>query len=71
MEKLKLTRELQGMVVHTKDREYKYMVSNKLLLNCPIITHEINNTNSILVPKLVYVRLKTIRSKLSRVDTEE
>ena len=47
------------------------MVSNKLLSNRPITTHDITNETFMLGPILECVRGKTARNKPSRVETEE
>ena len=44
------------MVGNTTDQEYKDMVRNKLLPNYPIITHDINNANSMFGTNLSVVR---------------
>ena len=59
------------MAGHTTDRKYKDMVSNKLLPNLPITTHDTNNENSMFGPDLSGVRVKIVRNKPIRVDTEE
>ena len=70
MEKVKLSCELQGMVVHPTDRKYKDTEGKKLLMDLPIITHDITNTNYMFGPDLSGVREKKLRNKPSRVDTE-
>ena len=71
MENKKLTRELQGMVGHPADREYKGVVSNKLLPDFLFTTNDITNANSIFGPNLAGVRVNRVIKKTSRVDTEE
>ena len=70
-EKSKLARELQGMVGNPTDFKYKDMVSDKILPNFPIITHDITNANSMFVTDLSSVRGKIVRKNPSKLDTEE
>ena len=71
VEKAKLAHELQVMVDHYSDRGYKDILSNKLLPNCLITTHDITNTRYMLGPDLTVVKVKAVRNKPSRVYTEE
>ena len=71
MEKAKLALEPQGIVVHSTYREYKYVLSNKLLPNSPITTHDITNINYMFGHNLVGVRGTKVRNKPSRVCTKE
>lgn len=70
MEKEKLTGDLKRMVGHPIDREYKDMLSTKLIRNYPITTYDITNLDYTFGPDLVGVRGDKARNKPSRVDTE-
>ena len=48
-------------------KEWSGMVHEKLITNCPVTVHDINNANSIFGPDLANLRAKTIRTKLEWV----
>ena len=54
---------MQGMVQYPTYRECKDMISNKLLPNYPITTHDITNVNSIFGPDLADLGGKIDRKK--------
>ena len=69
VERDKLARELQDMVGYPSEREYKDMVSNKLLPNFPISTKDTTIAKSIFGPYLSGMKGKTIRHNPTRVYT--
>ena len=71
LEKSKLAHDLQLIVGHPRDSEYKAVMSNKLLPNLTIITYEIINVNSMFGPDLSGMRVNTVINKPSLVDMEE
>ena len=56
MDKVKLARELQGMIGQPSDREYTYMASKKILPNCPITIRDITDNIYIFVPDMESAR---------------
>ena len=58
------------MVGHPTKCKYKHMVSNKLLPNFLITMHNITNANSIFLPGLSGVRVKTVRNKPIKLNTK-
>ena len=66
----KLSREIQGMVGHLEDHDYKNMVSKKILPNFPITIHDITNEKYMFGQDLSGVRVKTVRNNPIGVDTE-
>ncbi len=68
--KAKEARRLQGMVGNPTNREFKGMVCEKLITNCPVTVQDVENANRIFGPDLANLRGKTIRTKLEHVHIE-
>ncbi len=60
-------RRIQGMIANPTEREFAGMVREKLLTNCPITVHDVENANQIFGPDLANLRGKTTRAKLDHV----
>jgi hypothetical protein len=58
------------MIGNPTKREFAGMVREKLIINCPVTVHDINNANRIFGPDLANLRGKTTRTKLERVRVE-
>jgi hypothetical protein len=54
---------LQGMIGHPTEREFTGMVREKLITNCPVTVHDINNANLMYGPDLANLRGKQTRTK--------
>ncbi len=54
---------LQGMIGNSTKREFTGMVHEKLITNCPVTVHNVNNTNHIFGPDLANLRGKRTRTK--------
>ncbi len=61
--KAKEARRLQ-MVENPTDKEFKGMVRERLITNCPVTVQNVENANRIFGPDLANLRGKMIRSKL-------
>jgi len=70
IEKATEARRLQGMIGHPTEREFTGMVREKLITNCPVIVHDINNANLMYGPDLANLRGKQTRTKPERVRVE-
>ena len=57
----KLDRKSRGMVVHPYERDFKSMVSNNMVQNCPITGSGVTNAHTIFVPNLAGTGVKTVR----------
>jgi hypothetical protein len=68
--KAKEAQRLQGMVGNPTDKEFKGMVSERLITNCPVTVQDIKNSNRIFGPDLANLRGKMIRSKPEHVRIE-
>ena len=68
--KAKETRRLQGMIGNPTDKEYKGMVREKLITNCPVTVQDVENAKRIFGPDLTNLRGKTIRTKPEHVRIE-
>ena len=68
--KAKEARRLQGMVGNPTDKEFKGMVREKLITNCPVTVQDVENANRIFGPDLANLRGKTIRTKPEHVRIE-
>jgi hypothetical protein len=68
--KAKEAQRLQGMVGNPTDKEFKGMVCEKLITNCPITVQDVENANCIFGPDLANLRGKTIRTKPEHVRIE-
>jgi hypothetical protein len=51
------------MIGNPTEREFTRMVREKLITNCPVTVHDINNANRIFVPDLANLRGKMTRLK--------
>ena len=60
--KAKEVRRAQGMMVNPSKEDYKTMVSNNLIPECPITSMDITNTRAIFGPDLPSIRGKTVRT---------
>jgi len=70
IEKAAEVRRLQGMICHPIEREFTGMVREKLITNCPVTVHDINNTNLMYGPDLANLRGKQTRTKPEHVRVE-
>jgi len=68
--KAKEARRLQGMIGNLTDKEFKGMVPEKLITNCPVTVQDVENANRIFGPDLANLRGKTIRTKPEHVRKE-
>jgi len=58
------------MVGNPTDKEFKGMVCEKLITNCPVTVQDVENANRIFGPDLANLRGKTIRTKPEHVRIE-
>jgi hypothetical protein len=70
VEKTNEAQRLQGMIGNPTKREFARMVHEKLITNCPVTVHDINNANRIFGPDLTNLRGKTTRTKPECVRVE-
>ncbi len=63
-------KRLQGMIGNPTDREFTGMVREKLIANCPVTVHDVQNANQIFGPDLANLRGKTARSKPEHVRVD-
>jgi hypothetical protein len=70
VERAREARRIQGMIANPTKRKFAGMVREKLLTNCPITMHNIENANQIFGPDLANLRGKTTRAKLDHVRVE-
>jgi len=68
--KAKEAQRLQGMIGNLTDKEFKGMVPEKLITNCPVTVQDVENANRIFGPDLANLRGKTIRTKPEHVRKE-
>jgi hypothetical protein len=68
--KAKEAQRLQGMVGNHTDKEFKGMVHERLITNCPGTVQDVENANRIFGPDLANLRGKTIRTKPEHVCIE-
>jgi hypothetical protein len=61
---------LQGMIENPMDKEFKGMVFEKLIANCPITVQDVENANCLFGPNLANLRGKIIRTKPEHVHVE-
>ena len=59
--KAKQARRAQAMMGNPSEKDFKGVVSNHLISNCPITVHDITNSRAIHGPALASVRGKTVR----------
>jgi hypothetical protein len=70
VEKANEARCLQEMIGNPTEREFAGMVCEKLITNCPVTVHNINNANRIFGPDLANLRGKMTRTKPERVRVD-
>ena len=58
------------MIGNPTDTEFKGMVREKLITNCPVTVQDVENANRIFGPDLANLRGKTIRTKPEHVRIE-
>ncbi len=58
------------MIGHPTEAQFKRMVSNRLLKNCPVKPDHITNAHSIYCPSIAGVRGQTVRRKPEHVEVE-
>ncbi len=63
-------RRLQGMIGNPTDREFTGMVREKLIANCPVTAHDVQNANQNFGPDLANLRGKMTRSKPEHVRVD-
>jgi len=68
--KAKEARRLQGMVGNPTNKEFKGIVCEKLITNCPVTVQDVENANCIFGPDLANHRGKMIRAKPEHVRIE-
>ena len=68
--KAKEAQRLQGMVGNPTEKEFKGMVRERLIINCPITVQDIENANHIFGPDLANLRGKTTRKKPEHVRVD-
>ncbi len=61
MTRAKEVRRAQAMMGNASKKDFKGMVSNNMVPNCPIDGHNIANARNIFGPDLVSIRGKTVR----------
>ena len=66
----KEARRLQGMIGNPTDKEFKGVVCEKLITNCPITVQDAENANLIFGPDLANLRGKMIGTKQEHVRIE-
>ncbi len=59
--KVKEARQAQAMLGNPSEKDFKGMVSNNLIANCPVTSSDVTNTRSIFGPDLPSLRGKTVR----------
>jgi len=60
----------QAMMGNPREKDYKGMVSNNLIANCPITSHDVTNARTIFGPDLASIRGKTVRRAPEPVVTD-
>jgi hypothetical protein len=66
----KQARRAQAMMGNPSEKDYKGVVSNHLISNCPITVNDITNSRAIHGPALANVRGKTVRRAAGPVVTD-
>ncbi len=61
--KAKEAQRLQGMVGNPTNKEFKGMVCEQLITNCPVTVQDVENANRTFGPDLANLRGKMIRTK--------
>ena len=62
--------KVQAIFSHSLDAEFKNMVRDKLLENCPIKLEQITNANNIFGPDVARLRVKSTITNPTRVERE-
>ncbi len=70
IKKAQEARLLQGMIGNPTEREFKGMVREKLIANCPVTVRNIQNADQIFGPDLANLRGKTTRTKPEHVRAD-
>ena len=65
--KVKEARRAQAMMGNPSEKDYKTMVSNNLIPECPITPSDISNARAIFGPDLPSVRGKTVQKRPAQV----
>jgi hypothetical protein len=52
---------IRGMIGNPSKKDYKGMVSDNLITNCPVTTANINNAHAMFGPDLTSIRGKTVQ----------
>ena len=68
--KAKEARRAQAMMGNPSEKDYKTMVSNNLIPECPVTTSDITNARAIFGPDIPSVRGKTVRTSPATVVGE-
>jgi hypothetical protein len=68
--KAKEAQRLQGMVGNPTDKEFKGMVRERLITDCPVTVQDVENANHIFGPDLANLKGKMIRTKPEHVRIE-
>ena len=66
----KEARRAQAMMGNPSEKDYKGMVSNNLIPNCPIISKDVSNARTIFGPDLASIQGKTVRQAPGPVVTD-
>jgi len=66
----KEARRAQAMMGNPSEKDYKGMVSNNLIANCPITSKDLSNTRTIFRPDLASIRGKTVQRAPEPVVTD-
>lgn len=61
--KAKKARDLYAMVGYPTIRDFKAMIKNNMLLNCPVTTDDIDNSVKIFGPDIHMLKGKTVRKQ--------
>jgi hypothetical protein len=70
IKKVQEARCLQGMIGNPTERDFVCMVREKLIANCPVTVHDIQNANWIFGPDLANLRGKRTRTKREHVRAD-
>ena len=66
----KEARRAQAMMGNPSEKDYKGMVSNNLIANCPISSKDVSNARTIFGPDLASIRGKTVQRAPEPVVTD-
>ena len=66
----KEARRAQAMMGNPSEKDYKGMVTNSLIANCAITSHDVSNARTIFGPDLASIRWKTVRRAPEPVVTD-